>query len=140
MSLTKQQRADLKQMFDGHCAYCGEVLGNKWHADHVEAVIRKGEWVRVNKPNRSHEFKAIGGHHKPENERPDNYMPACVACNLHKGVYSIEVFRKILSEHLHKLNTAQRFAYYRHAKRFGQVVETPSPIVFYFEQHKGHPQ
>ncbi|MFX7021213.1 HNH endonuclease, partial [Acinetobacter baumannii] len=26
MKLTKQQRAELKQKFGGHCAYCGEML------------------------------------------------------------------------------------------------------------------
>ncbi|EPK4453012.1 HNH endonuclease, partial [Acinetobacter baumannii] len=40
MKLTKQQRAELKQKFGGHCAYCGELLGDKWHADHIEAVKR----------------------------------------------------------------------------------------------------
>ncbi|MFI8026195.1 HNH endonuclease, partial [Acinetobacter baumannii] len=25
MKLTKQQRAELKQKFGGHCAYCGEL-------------------------------------------------------------------------------------------------------------------
>ncbi|MDX8205518.1 hypothetical protein WDA38_11070 [Acinetobacter pittii] len=38
MKLTKQQRAELKQKFGGHCAYCGDLLGDKWHADHIEAV------------------------------------------------------------------------------------------------------
>lgn len=134
MALSKNQRAQLKQMFDGRCAYCGCTLGDKWHADHVEAVIRKGEWVRVDKPNQSHAFKSIGGFHKPENDRDDNYMPACVACNLHKGTNSVEGFRAQLSSHLENLNTAQRFAYYRHAKRFGQIQETIKPIVFYFER------
>ena len=40
MNLTKLQRAELKQKFGGHCAYCGELLGDKWHADHIEAVKR----------------------------------------------------------------------------------------------------
>lgn len=137
MSLSKTQRAQLKQMFNGHCAYCGEVLSDKWHADHVEAVIRKGEWVRVDKPNRTYEFRAVGGNHRPQNERPDNYMPSCVACNLHKGTHSVDSFKKMLEAHISKLNTAQRFSYYRHAKRFGQIQETIKPIVFYFEK-TGH--
>ncbi|WP_171292307.1 hypothetical protein [Acinetobacter baumannii] len=28
MKLTKQQRAELKQKFGGHCAYCGDLLGD----------------------------------------------------------------------------------------------------------------
>lgn len=29
MKLNKQQRAELKQKFGGHCAYCGELLGDQ---------------------------------------------------------------------------------------------------------------
>lgn len=134
MPLSKNARAELKQMFGGHCAYCGEILNDKWHADHVEAIIRKGEWVPANGQNSTHVFKAIGGSHRPQNERPDNYMPSCVACNLHKGTHSVDSFRKQLNGHIQRLNTAQRFSYYRHAKRFGQLQETIKPIVFYFER------
>ncbi|HHH8147622.1 TPA: HNH endonuclease, partial [Acinetobacter baumannii] len=27
MRLNKKQREELKQKYDGHCAYCGELLG-----------------------------------------------------------------------------------------------------------------
>ncbi|MFW8236293.1 HNH endonuclease, partial [Klebsiella pneumoniae] len=40
MALTKKQRAELRMKFGGRCAYCGCELGDKWHADHVEAVRR----------------------------------------------------------------------------------------------------
>ncbi|TPT11925.1 HNH endonuclease, partial [Acinetobacter baumannii] len=30
MKLNKKQREELKQKFGGHCAYCGELLGDKW--------------------------------------------------------------------------------------------------------------
>ena len=33
MAITKQQRAALREKFDGRCAYCGHPLGEKWHAD-----------------------------------------------------------------------------------------------------------
>jgi hypothetical protein len=33
-------RALLREKFGGRCAYCGEPLGERWHADHVEPVIR----------------------------------------------------------------------------------------------------
>ena len=38
MKLNKKQREKLKQKYGGNCAYCGCELGNKWHADHIEAV------------------------------------------------------------------------------------------------------
>ncbi|TDI24291.1 HNH endonuclease, partial [Acinetobacter baumannii] len=28
MRLNKKQREELKQKYDGHCAYCGELLGD----------------------------------------------------------------------------------------------------------------
>ncbi|ECI2916317.1 HNH endonuclease [Salmonella enterica subsp. diarizonae] len=44
MALTKKQRAELRMKFGGRCAYCGCELPEKgWHADHVEAVLRKSE-------------------------------------------------------------------------------------------------
>jgi hypothetical protein len=136
MSLTKKQRTELKAMFDGRCAYCGCELGARWHADHVEALMRKGEWVRVDKPNQTYEFKATGEAERPENERPDNYMPSCVKCNLHKGTLSVEAFRGQIARHIERLNTHQRFSYYQHAKRFGLIQETIRPIVFHFEAIK----
>ena len=42
MALTKKQRAELRMKFGGRCAYCGCELGDKWHADHVQPVIRFG--------------------------------------------------------------------------------------------------
>ena len=39
MKLTKTQRKELKQKYDGRCAYCGSVLGDKWHADHLDTVV-----------------------------------------------------------------------------------------------------
>lgn len=45
MALTKKQRAELRMKFGGRCAYCGCELPEKgWHADHVEAALRKWEF------------------------------------------------------------------------------------------------
>ncbi|EAW6334471.1 HNH endonuclease [Salmonella enterica] len=44
MALTRKQRERLRMKFGGRCAYCGCVLPEKgWHADHVQAVLRKSE-------------------------------------------------------------------------------------------------
>ncbi|MCJ4899535.1 hypothetical protein LNT45_27440, partial [Klebsiella pneumoniae] len=44
MALTKKQREKLRMKFGGRCAYCGCELPEKgWHADHVQAVLRKSE-------------------------------------------------------------------------------------------------
>lgn len=96
MPLTKTQREALKPMFGGRCAYCGCELGDKWHADHVEPVYRNFDGRLLN----------------PHNERPDNYFPACVPCNLFKSVL------------------------FRTAERFGLIQEVQKPVVFWFEQYQ----
>lgn len=47
MKLTKQQREKLRGMFGGVCAYCGTLLGDKWHADHILPVRRNSEYITV---------------------------------------------------------------------------------------------
>lgn len=39
--INKQQREHIRLLFNGHCAYCGQELGAKWHADHIEPVERE---------------------------------------------------------------------------------------------------
>lgn len=38
--MNKVERAALREMFGGRCAYCGCTLGDKWHADHDQSVGR----------------------------------------------------------------------------------------------------
>lgn len=59
MKLNKTQRAELKQKFGGHCAYCGILLGEKWHADHILPVRRDFRWVK-NEETGNHVAKANG--------------------------------------------------------------------------------
>lgn len=67
MALTKKQRAELRMKFGGRCAYCGCELGDKWHADHVQPVIRfDGKMLHQ------------------ERDDINNMVPACHPCNLHK--------------------------------------------------------
>lgn len=68
MALTKKQRAELRMKFGGRCAYCGCELGDKWHADHVEAVRR----------NISNGYAMD----RPENDTVSNMVPACIPCVL----------------------------------------------------------
>lgn len=122
-----------KQVFEkyhGHCAYCGCMLPEKgWHIDHVKPVRRlyedvsiesKGEWKRV-----------CVGMGKPKLDCLDNCMPSCASCNINKHGYSIEEFRKNISGYLNSLNL--RMVQYKMAKKYGLVVETNQPVVFYFE-------
>lgn len=136
MSLTKSQRASLREMFGGRCAYCGHLLGDRWHADHIEAVVRRTEFVRDDRnriisENGRLKTKVIG-FWNPENERPDNYFPACVACNIDKSCEPLEIWRKHLQDKIHIALRASTPL--RHAQRFGLVTFSDIPIVFYFEK------
>lgn len=126
MKLTKPQRATLFAMFGGRCAYCGEPLGDRWHADHVQPVERKLSWVR------GKGVVATGELHRPENDNFANMMPACPPCNIDKHSMSLESWRIKLSRSLEVLANNQPT--YRHARRFGLLQETPQPVVFHFER------
>lgn len=117
MALTKAQRADLRAMFGGRCGYCGQPLGDSFHADHVEAV-RRG-------------CGNDGGMLRPDRDTVSNMLPACIPCNLFKGIHSIEQFRKEIAAQVER---ARNYSVnYRTAERFGLVSPTGATVVFYFE-------
>ncbi len=116
MKLGKSQRAELKQKYSGHCAYCGVKLGDKWHADHFEPVIRQ----------------AGKEAEQAENHNMANMMPACAPCNLSKGRQSLEGWRLWIAGHINSLN--QYHPIYRLSKAYGLIEETGNPVVFHFEK------
>lgn len=116
MRLTKKQRIELHAKFAGRCAYCGCELGDRWHADHFEPVIRlRDERVSEN----------------PANHAVGNMMPACAPCNISKGRQTLEGWRQWLAGHINSLNSYTPI--YRIAKAYGLIVETGKPVVFHFE-------
>ena len=127
MKLTKQQREQLKQKYGGCCSYCGTPLGDKWHADHLEAVERHSIWIP------GHGFKATGTCSWPERDTLENLMPACIKCNIHKHSLPLEAWRRILESLLSSLQ--RNYGTYAHALRFGLVEEKPRKIVFHFESY-----
>lgn len=128
MKLTKAERTSLHGMFAGKCAYCGCDLGDRWHADHVEAVMRRLVYVR------GKGLVATGDLDRPQNDHIGNLMPACAPCNIDKHTMTLEQWRTKLLGATGVLQRNQPT--YRHAVRFGLVQETNAPIVFYFERTK----
>lgn len=122
MKLTKAQRENLRGMFHGHCAYCGQPLGERWHADHFESIGRN--W-----------WKKDGSMDRPHNDRLENFMPACPPCNIDKHTMTLEQWRTKLQQACRVLTDNQPT--YRHALRFGLVQETGAAVVFYFERVRG---
>ena len=140
MSLSKSQRAQVFAMFDGKCAYCGCDLPERgWHADHIEPIMR--EWWKkrpvkmvdiVDGKIRTWEEKQKAGVLRPENERFDNYFPACRACNIDKSCMPLESWREWLE---HKPTVLRNnHSAWRHAERFGLVAVVQTKVVFYFEK------
>lgn len=116
--------------YGGKCAYCGCELIQGWHIDHINPIRRNESDENIERYNQLRKIPIKRG----ENNLL-NYNPACRQCNIWKSTYSIEQFRKEVSEQISRLN--QYSANYRNAKRFGLVVETEKKIVFYFETFNG---
>lgn len=121
MKLTKAQREQVKTLFGGRCAYCGVELGERWHADHVDPVIRNTYLRQPGSP-------AV---YRPERHHIGNIWPACAPCNLDKGQQTIEGFRQWIVTHLGNLH---RKSIYKSVLRHGLVQETGSAVTFYFER------
>lgn len=134
MALTKKQRADLRMKFGGRCAYCGCELPEKgWHADHVEAALRKWEFGGL-QANGARRTVATGEFWRPENDAIGNLFPACAPCNLFKATFSVELFREQVQAQAERARLYS--VNFRTAERFGQIQVTPSPVVFWFEKYQ----
>jgi hypothetical protein len=120
MTLTKSQRAAVREMFGGCCAYCGNELREKWHADHVEPVLREY-------------WKKGGGFQIPERDIISNLFPSCAPCNIHKHAMSLEDWRNYLQDQV--AMARRNSAPFRHAERFKMITVSDRPIVFHFEKY-----
>lgn len=119
MRLTKQQREQVKQKFGGRCAYCGDVLGDKWHADHHLAVRRNDFFVKGAAPEH------------PERDCIENMFPSCVPCNIDKRSMALDDWRRIIERSNEVLE--RDYSTFRRALRYGLVELKAKPVVFYFE-------
>jgi 5-methylcytosine-specific restriction endonuclease McrA len=153
--MNKKDRQIVFNKYGGKCAYCGCELVKGWHVDELLPVKRKwkyldGYWKKRDKPitqkevnTLSEEFminegvvwverrKVSDGYEHPERLNIDNQMPACAPCNLQKHSQSLEGFRQSIAQFVNSLNSYHN--QYKFAKRYGLVVETNKPVVFYFE-------
>ncbi|EAQ6131214.1 HNH endonuclease [Salmonella enterica] len=136
MALTRKQRERLRMKFGGRCAYCGCVLPEKgWHADHVQAVLRKSERCMKAAEKGIFRLKTTGEVFRPEVDCPENLFPSCASCNLLKTTYSLEMFRKQVSLQVERGRRSS--VNFRTAERFGLISVLNKPVVFWFEQYEG---
>ncbi|EAA8845868.1 HNH endonuclease [Salmonella enterica subsp. enterica] len=136
MALTRKQRERLRMKFGGRCAYCGCVLPEKgWHADHVQAVLRKSERCMKAAEKGIFRLKTTGEVFRPEADCPENIFPSCAPCNLLKTTYSLGMFRKQVSLQVERGRRSS--VNFRTAERFGLISVVNKPVVFWFEQYEG---
>ena len=114
--MKKAERETVRQMFNGRCAYCGCELGERWHVDHVDPLLRG--------------FKGRGGL-----DALTNMYPACPACNLFKKTYSVEEFRRELSKQVDRARMYSRN--FQMAEKYRLVKTTGCDVIFYFEENRG---
>ena len=126
MKLSKSQRAALREKFGGRCAYCGEELGDRWHADHIEYVERELVFV----PGKG--VVSTGRMLRPERDTLENLNPACAPCNLDKHSLTLEAWRALMQRSNEVL--MRDVSTFRRAVRYGLVELKAAPIVFYFER------
>lgn len=116
--MTKTQRQSVFDKYNGRCAYCGCNLEKGWHVDHIEPVVRGVKKDLL----------------YPQNDRIDNYNPACARCNIQKNSFTVEQFRNNIKQFVNSLN--QYNTQYKFAKRYGLVLETNIEVKFYFEKEE----
>jgi hypothetical protein len=127
--MNKKDREIIFNKYNGHCAYCGEIINFKdMQIDHII-------------PKHNFNMHISNKYKIPENlnhltladiNHIDNLNPTCRICNKWKSTYHIELFRSELSEQVKRLNKYS--SNYRMAKKYGLIKEEIKPIVFYFEK------
>jgi len=127
--MKKHVREKVYNKFNGRCAYCGHEIEYKdMQVDHVMCKANFEMYIKNN-----YKIPDFLTHLKIDQvNHIDNLFPSCRYCNKRKDTFSLETFRSELQEQLNRTN--KYCATYRMAKRYGQVQETPEPIMFYFEK------
>ncbi len=111
MAFSKKIRQAVYVKYDGRCAYCGRSI--EYKDMQVDHFVPKRGWNESGSDDIS------------------NLMPACRMCNHYKRANSLAIFRKYIQEIPRKLRENY---IYKVGLAYGNVIENPKPIVFYFEQ------
>ena len=107
-SISHNKRKKVYAKTDGHCAYCGKLMGPEdFVIDHVNP-------------------KSNGGKNEIE-----NLLPACNHCNLIKRDFTLEEFRHFVELLPEKLLEVPRFRFWIRIKNLSFEIE---PHVFWFEK------
>jgi hypothetical protein len=127
--ISKKKRIEIRDKFDGLCAYSGTPLEDDWQIDHVKPIIRN--WLD-------------GTSMFPEEHCEENFFPSQNIINHYKGSLPLELFRTWFLGGLHlridkpknpKTEKSKRKKEYLNkvASYFGITPTKPFSGVFYFE-------
>lgn len=128
MAFNKQKRVEILNKYDAHCAYCGCTIElSNMQIDHI--IPQRDFAQAIHNKIKVPLFLS----HLTERDvnHDDNLNPSCRVCNKRKDAMDLEFFRSELYEQVNRLNKYS--AGYRLAKKFGQIEETSTYIIFYFE-------
>lgn len=107
--LTAEERRQIYNKYQGHCAYCGcEITFRQLRVDHIYPLNRGGA------------------------DELSNMNPSCHSCNHRKHTLTVEDFRKALERQPDVLMRDN--VTYRNAIRYGQIKVVNPAITFYFEK------
>lgn len=106
--IDKGTRKLVYDKYQGHCAYCGKPVEYKdMQVDHLHPIYLGGE------------------------DKLENYMPSCRACNFRKATMSVDKFREELKLQCKRmLNTFQG----KQSLTYGLIEKKDIDVVFYFEK------
>lgn len=108
--MTKAQRLEVYNKYDGHCAYCGKAI--EYKDMQVDHIVPK----RIDRYSYSDDIK--------------NKNPSCRRCNHYKRAHDLEVFRTLLLT----LHQRVRDIYIcKVADDYGIIMVEPWDGKFYFE-------
>lgn len=107
--LTKQERLDIYNKYNGRCGYCGEKINIKdMQVDHIVAL-------------------RVGG-----TDALDNMICSCRSCNHYKSTYTLEKFEKQLQEIPNRL--IRDSAIFRIGLKYGLIEIKDEKVEFYFKK------
>lgn len=110
----RRRRQHIWNKSNGYCWYCGDRLDEwGWTIDHV--IPLNGEKDVIHIDRRANE----------------NLVPCCSDCNTMKANYSLEYFRELYTNHIHKKLT--KFPIYKTAVLLGVIKPPKGKIKFWFE-------
>ena len=119
--MTKKQRLEVYNKFNGHCAYCGKELEYKdMQVDH-QIPQRRAKRGR-NKVS----LEVV--------EDKNNLFPSCRRCNSHKRAANLDTYRRYVEEIPQKLLAT---FIYKAGLDYKLIEVKPRKIKFYFEMTEG---